>query len=117
MADKVVWYEIMGPDGDKLQAFYSDLFGWKFDTESMPGYGMTSEADTGLGGGVGTHPQGESASLFYVGVDDIDATIAKLTGNGGAIAVPKMDVPDGPTIAVFTDPQGNMVGLVQNREE
>jgi uncharacterized protein len=83
----------------------------------MPGYGMTSEEDTGIGGGVGTHPQGETACLFYVGVDDIDASIAKLESNGGTVFAPKMDIPDGPTIAIFTDPEGNMVGLVQNSEE
>jgi uncharacterized protein len=116
MADKVVWYEILGKDAGKSQSFYSDLFGWKFDTSSMPGYGMTSEEDTGIGGGVGSGEMsgGQTYATFYIGVDDIDASIAKVNDLGGTICVPKMDVPNGPTIAMFNDPDGNMVGLVQN---
>ncbi|GBE29773.1 MAG TPA: hypothetical protein ENH10_05380 [Bacteroidetes bacterium] len=116
MADKVVWYEILGKNGDNLQKFYGGLFGWQFNNEAMPGYGMTDEKDTGIGGGVGTAPDGTIWSIFYVGVDDIDATIEKVTSNGGLIVMPKMTVPDGPTLAVFTDPEGNKVGLVQNQE-
>ena len=28
MSDKIVHWEIMGPDGNALNAFYGDLFGW-----------------------------------------------------------------------------------------
>ncbi len=117
MADKVVWFEILGKDSDKTQAFYGDLFNWEFDNTWMPGYGMTKEEETGIGGGVGKDPDGGTWAIFYVGVDDIDASIAKVSAKGGTIIVPKTDIPDGPTIAVFADPEGNKVGLVQNREE
>ncbi|MCB2212635.1 VOC family protein [bacterium] len=117
MADKIVWYEIIGKDANKAQSFYSSLFGWQFDNESMPGYGMTSDKETGIGGGIGGSDMSNGAmySTFYVGVDDIDASIAKVQELGGTVIVPKMDVPNGPTIAMFNDPDGNMVGLVQNQ--
>jgi predicted enzyme related to lactoylglutathione lyase len=32
---------------------------------------------------------------------------------GGATVMPPMDVPDGPTIAQLSDPEGNVIGLVK----
>jgi predicted enzyme related to lactoylglutathione lyase len=31
MAHPVMWFEVLGSDGGKLQQFYGDLFGWTFD--------------------------------------------------------------------------------------
>lgn len=117
MAAKVVWFDILGEDDKKLQDFYADLFGWEYDTTTMPGYGMTDPEKTGVGGGVGKGPDGTKWAIFYVGVDDIDLAIKKVQDNGGSIVMPKMDVPNGPTIAAFTDPDGNTIGLVQNVQQ
>ena len=29
MSHPVVWFEVMGKDGKKLQQFFTDLFGWR----------------------------------------------------------------------------------------
>ena len=46
-------------------------------------------------------------------VDDVQAALDKVGKLGGTTAMPPMDVPDGPTIAFFTDPAGNVVGLMK----
>jgi predicted enzyme related to lactoylglutathione lyase len=49
--------------------------------------------------------------MFYVGVDDVEAALAKAESLGGSRVFGPMEVPDGPTIGHFADPEGNVVGL------
>ncbi len=44
--------------------------------------------------------------LFYVGVDDVDATVAKVTGAGGAVHMPPVTMEGIGRIALVADPQG-----------
>jgi len=49
----------------------------------------------------------------YVGVDDITATLARVKERGGTIRYPRFEVPGRVVLAVFKDPAGNSVGLVE----
>ena len=40
MSNKIIHVEVVGKDGEKLQKFYSDVFGWSLDTNNPGGYGM-----------------------------------------------------------------------------
>ena len=55
---------------------------------------------------------GTNLVTFYIQVDDIAAALEKVAKLGGKTVMGPMDVPDGPTLALFNDPQGNTVGLV-----
>jgi len=112
MANKVIWFEVLGTDGDKLRTFFSDLFGWRY--KDIPGndYGMTDPEATGIGGGVGSTPSNASWSTFYVGVDDVDRTLKRAKELGAKVLMPVTKLPD-VTIAVFADPEGHPVGLVK----
>jgi predicted enzyme related to lactoylglutathione lyase len=111
MANPVTWFEIIGKDGGKLQKFYGDLFGWKIDANNPMNYGMVDNGGAGINGGVGT---GEGPSLtVYVEVADLQATLQKVEAAGGKTVMPVMDVPGGPTIAQFADPEGNVVGIMK----
>jgi predicted enzyme related to lactoylglutathione lyase len=111
MANKVMWYEVLGSDGDKLKGFYADLFGWKYKDAPGMNYGMTDPEATGIGGGVGAGPGGASWSTFYVGVEDVERSLAQATKLGAKVLMPVTKLPD-VTIAVFADPEGHPVGLV-----
>jgi uncharacterized protein len=121
MGDPVVHFEIMGKDAEKLQSFYTDLFGWKINTDNPMNYGIVdresnmNEAGVGIGGGIGSHPQGQSYATFYVEVDDVKAALDKAEGLGGKTVVPAMDVMEGLQIGIFTDPESNMIGLVKSQ--
>jgi hypothetical protein len=52
-------------------------------------------------------------ATFYVQVDDPQAALDQIEKLGGQTIMPVMAVPGGPTIAMFTDPEGNRVGLVK----
>ena len=112
MANKIVWYEVIGKDGNLLKQFYSDLFGWKYRDEPGKNYGMTDPQDTGIGGGVGSVCSGVNWAGFYVGVDDVDQALRTVEKLGGKVIVPTTKMP-GVTFAVFADPEGNKVGVAQ----
>jgi predicted enzyme related to lactoylglutathione lyase len=115
MANKVMWYEVLGKDGQKLKGFFGELFGWQFKEAPGIDYGMTSPDATGIGGGIGSAPKGDSSwTTFYVGVNDIGATLEKAKGLGGRVLMPVTKLPDA-TIAVFADPEGHPVGLVEQK--
>ena len=115
MGNPVIHFEVLGKDAAALQGFYSEIFDWKIDASNPMNYGMISptEGDGGIGGGVGPSQDGKSFVTFYVQVDDLQAALDKAEKLGGKTAMPPMDVPGGPSIAQFTDPQGNTVGLVK----
>lgn len=52
-----------------------------------------------------------SARLLQPGRED--ATLSSIEGLGGRRVVGPMDVPSGPRLALFSDPEGHVVGLTQ----
>jgi hypothetical protein len=113
MANPVAWFEVTGPDANVLQSFYSKAFDWQIDAGNSMNYGMVTAGEGGIGGGVGPNPTGGAHATFYISVQDLDAALAKVAELGGQTIMPPMDVPDGPTIAFFSDPAGNAVGLMK----
>jgi len=109
----VVWFEITGKNGPELQSFYSSLFGWNVqDAGDGSGYGLVGAADKGIGGGIGAAQDGRGQLTFYVEVDDPSAYLDKATQLGGKTILPPTEVPQfGLTFALFTDPEGHVVGL------
>ncbi|HEX9041667.1 MAG TPA: VOC family protein [Trebonia sp.] len=113
MADPVIHFEIIGKDATALQQFYTDLFGWDIDAGNPLKYGMVAAGDGGIGGGVGPTIDGTARTMFYVGVEDLHAKIEEAQALGATTVMPPMDVPGGPSIAMFTDPDGNLIGLMK----
>ena len=113
-AKPIVHFEIMGPDGAALKDFYSGLFDWNAPAvEGFENYFMVSD-EIGVGGAVGQGNENMPNYLtLYIEVDEIDAYLAKVADAGGSTVVPRTEIPDTVTFALFTDPAGNMVGLVE----
>jgi hypothetical protein len=113
MEHPVVHFEILGSDGAALQKYYAALFGWQIDANNPQNYGMVTPIAPGIGGGVGPSQDGKPFVTLYVNTDDLQASLDKAVSLGGTKVMDPMDVPGGPSIAMFTDPQGNVVGLVK----
>jgi predicted enzyme related to lactoylglutathione lyase len=105
--------EVTGQDGAKLQSFFSDLFGWQLNADNPMNYGTATLSDD-VGVGVGPAQEGPGAAVFYLGVDSVADTLAKAESLGGKTVMPPMAVPGGPTIGLFTDPEGHMIGVFEN---
>ncbi len=113
MANQVVHFEIIGKDAPALRDFYQKAFQWQMQAIGGPGdYALVRNA--GIGGGIGSCPQGNEGHVtFYVSVDDIDAALRKVESLGATNLNGPWPIPTGGRIATFADPQGQMVGLVQ----
>jgi predicted enzyme related to lactoylglutathione lyase len=114
MPNPVVHFEVLGKDTEATQSFYANIFDWPME-KVMDSYAMVKPGgETGINGGVGsTMSDAPGHSTFYVEVDDLQATLDKIEAGGGSTVQPPMDVPNGPSIALFRDPDGNLVGLVK----
>jgi uncharacterized protein len=109
----VVHWEIGGRDGSKLHEFYRTLFDWKIQIDPQFHYGMVDTGgEGGINGGISTLPAEVPPYVtFYVHVDDLDADLAKAEGLGGKTVLPPMPVPGIGSIAMFSDPEGHVIGL------
>lgn len=112
MAQPVVHFEIMGGEKDDLQRFYRELFEWEIDADNPMNYGVVKAAEGGIGGGVGPG-DGENFVTVYVQVDDLQTALDRAEAGGGKTVMPPTEVPGGPTLAIFTDPAGNRIGIVE----
>ena len=59
-------------------------------------------------------PQGMSSPVAYWHVADIEAKLAEVTAAGATLQEPAHDVGGGRLVATVTDPDGNVLGLLQD---
>lgn len=122
---RVIHFEIQVDQPERAIAFYSGLFGWQFNKWDgpMPYWLVLTGPDgqPGINGGLVSRPgggpaAGQPANAFVctVGVDALDATLAKARELGGAVAMPKMPIPGVGWLAYLTDTEGNTFGAMQS---
>ena len=56
-----------------------------------------------------------TSPVAYWHVPDIEAKLAEVTAAGATVKEPARDVGGGRLVATFTDPDGNVLGLLQDR--
>jgi uncharacterized protein len=113
MAHPVTHFEVIGKNNAKLRDFYSKAFDWKL-TDAPEDYAMvdTGANGHGIGGGIGPSRNGRSSVTFYIEAEDLKGTLAKVEKLGGKIVVAPMMA--GPVeLAMFADPEGNVIGLAK----
>jgi len=59
--------------------------------------------------------QGMTSPVAYWHVPDIEAKLAEVTAAGAAVKDSPRDVGGGRLVASFTDPDGNVLGLIQDK--
>jgi len=62
----------------------------------------------------GGGPQGMTSPVAYLHVPDIEAKLAEVTAAGATVKEPAHDVGGGRLVATVTDPDGNVLGLLQD---
>ena len=112
MANPVVHWEIAARDRARSAEFYQQLFGWEPLPQEMPDYSMYNPGEGGIGGGIMQAHEGmPNYVTFYVHVEDLAASLAKAESLGGRQIVPPTPIPGHGSFAMFTDPDGNVIGL------
>ncbi|MEH6790526.1 VOC family protein [Parasphingorhabdus sp.] len=108
-----IWYELMTGDADKAQEFYSAVVGWTVKASDQPDmdYRLFSMAGTEVGGLMPLTSEMTAGGarpcwLGYIGVDDVDASVADIKASGGAVHMEPWDIPGVGRMAFVADPQG-----------
>ena len=109
-----IWYELMTPDSDGAKGFYDAVVGWDIEPQAAGemDYRMIGRSDGKHAGGVmrlsdqmregGARP----GWLTYIAVDDVDAAVSAIEGDGGRTLMPAHDLPGVGRFALVADPQG-----------
>jgi uncharacterized protein len=93
----------------RLRTFFTSVFDWTFH-EAMPGYTLIE----GLGGIFeAPDPQMPTVITPYVNVRDLGETERRIMAAGGQIHKSKQEVPGMGWFTLFSDPDGNIIGLWQ----
>ncbi len=124
-AGKFVWADLLTSDQAAAATFYTQLFGWTAATvdRSSPERGPLSFIVLSSGGrpvaGIALGPKRLRSEtrghwLGFVSVQDVTQTLALAVGNGGHVLSPEKVIPQRGTQAIFTDPEGAMLGIVHS---
>ena len=121
MGQPVVHFEVIGQDGEKLQRYYSELFGWQIEADNPMNYGLVQREGNinaegvGIGGGIAGGPRGYGGHVtFYVEVPDVEAALAKAESLGGTRVMGPETIMDTIELGQFQDPEGHVIGVVKS---
>jgi predicted enzyme related to lactoylglutathione lyase len=114
------WVDISTTDLEAAKKFYTEIFGWTFQThetsempyttifkDGKPVAGMASLKEEAKSMGVPPH------WMCYVNTVDCAATVAKAREAGGNILMDKVAISDHGAMAIFQDPEGAVIAVWQ----
>src|ERR1700716_1465743 len=106
MANPVTWFEIIGPDSERLQKFYRDALAWKLapPVKEMGNYSMVEGHEPGIGGGIGGSGGDSNRVSVYFSTPEPQRVLDKALGAGATLLMPVTEITPGTTIAMFLDP-------------
>lgn len=119
MGSPVVHFELAGPDHEATAKFYCDLFGWSI-VRSVPELIYTTidtNGGSGINGGIGSPPETPPYVTVYAAVADLQATLDQAESLRGKILMGPMEIPDVVSLAMFSDPSGNVFGIIKDEGE
>jgi uncharacterized protein len=122
MQNAISWFEIPATDLDRAQKFYETIFGITMVPMDMPDIKMRmfplDDMMTQVGGALcdsgGFHkPSATDGPLIYLNANpDVQTVLDKVVEAGGSIMMPKTEIsPEYGFMGVFTDTEGNRIGL------
>ena len=115
-----IWFELMTSDPDAAQDFYAKVVGWTVADSGMSGmdYRIFNAADGSIGG-LMKLPDGGGAPtwLGYVGVEDVDRSVAQMQAAGASVHVPAMTVEGVGRMAMLADPHGAALYVMSGESE
>ena len=122
LAGKIIWHDLLSDTPVRTEVFYSELFGWEFETLADKSINYTLIRHNGelIGGMVDQNrlPNKKDISQWVVGlsVEDIKSATAALRDAGGTVFTPPTSLGDRGHIAVVADQQGAVLALLQTRD-
>ena len=116
-AHPVVMFEFIAEDPEALRSFYTRVFGWTYAIQD--GFAYIQFAPTTITplGGIGparAEPGWGAGRNFYLATADVEQTLRDVLASGGTVWV-EPTTAGGYHFAMFKDPAGNVVGLLEQR--
>ncbi|WP_109474562.1 VOC family protein [Ornithinimicrobium cavernae] len=113
-----VWVDLSVSDPQASREFYADVLGWEFTAsgEDFGGYFMAlveGEPAAGLAPPMEGMDQGPHVWTTYLGSHDIEAATEAVTGAGGSVVLPPMQLETLGSMGLYTDPTGAVFGVWQ----
>jgi len=115
---KVVWHDLATSDAEGAKRFYGGLLGWTFtdDRTPEPRYITILHQGVPIGGII---PLSDAQARTFapqwvslLSVPDVDAAIAAGKASGATVSWGPRDLAERGRMALLTDPQGALVGIV-----
>ncbi len=105
---RFVWHDLNTKDLEGSKRFYGEIFNWRFEGDSS--YLHITAGSQMIGGirPMGPKEPQPTSWLAYVVVDDVAATVAKITSANGKVFMPTTEMPNVGTFAVTADPTGGV---------
>ena len=118
---KIIWRDLLTNDPAASQRFYGELFGWTFENlDDNAAYTLIRHNGHMIGGMIDTvalnNRDDISQWVVLMSVEDVDASIARVTAAGGEVVTPVTDLQNRGQLAVFRDAEGALVGLLETRD-
>jgi predicted enzyme related to lactoylglutathione lyase len=115
------WVDLMTTDPTAAAEFYSGLFGWDWSAggEEVGGYIMAEIDGRAVAGIGGIPPEAPMMAMWntYISTADVEDTLSRVAGAGGAVVVPAMEIVEGGEsvgeMAMIADRGGAVVGVWQ----
>ena len=116
---RVVHFEIPADNPDRVAGFYKKVLGWEIQKWEGPvDYWLIStgkETEPGIHGGIARKKDRPASGILVTAqVDSVDECLKKIVASGGSIVVPKRAIPGVGYQAHFRDPEGNVIGIMEN---
>jgi len=124
--NSVVHFEMPYDNGERIAKFYASVFGWRTQMlgKDMGDYVLATTTETDEKGpknpgaiNGGFYRKNPDWPMQYpsvvIAVDDIKASMKKVTSSGGKVLGEPMDIPGVGQHVSFIDTEGNRVSMLQ----
>jgi len=113
MGNPVAQWQVITREPEKHSAFYASVFGWTIRSDNPLGYRSVEPNGAGIPGGFWPAPPETPAFVqLFIEVNDMAATVEKVTKNGGSVLIPPQTLPAGEQMAILRDPMGMSFGVM-----
>jgi len=115
-------FDIPADDVERARRFYEAVFQWRFSSFGPPDFYLIqtgTDEQPGIGGSVSLRHEplapggGLGAFECTISVDDLGATVAAVTANGGTTTMPPYTLTGVGQMAKFHDTEGNAVVVMK----
>lgn len=119
MPNQIAHFAIEADDVNRAKAFYEAVFDWQFSAWGPPDFYRITNA--GIGGALQQRAEpiadGKKGYECSIAVNDVAATLARITASGGTVSGPTFTIPGVGELCQFADTEGNRAIVMQYTPE